>query len=375
MMWTLIKRDIWSTKSGWLFIILMMFGIAALAKASTGTLEEEFSIASYQFPFVLLAIISYTTIAHMCRVEEENGVQLRMLQLPISVEKTVLSRYLSSFLLLTIIYLLTFGIITLFLQGQLPKVKEILPAIYLFLHAVLLIMSVYLPFYFGKNSNVATWSVRLFFMFWLVFVILSIPIFHYKFRGRFASIPSVFYEAFFQQLFIHSIVFIIVSIFLAITVYRFRLQQKSRLLLFLIYLVFLVGGVLVTPLLSEGKALQKLEQDFEKIQLEELVAEAPYYDEKESNYLLPIQLTISVPLDVDYHVMDQVSIYIEELGFHYISLTYFEFITEKGNTRYFSHQFDHLLHSTEEVNELLEKIKSNKIEVVMDHRWLQELNN
>jgi hypothetical protein len=227
---TLIKRDLLSTKNVWFFVLLALAIVWAFLSyiilQHPGEVLELLVI-----PAFLTVFFGYGLVAHVCRVEDLNRVNERVLQLPVHHHVLILSRYLTSFLLVAILLVINlafFAVLTFFAGGELFTFDDISTYGYLLFHLLIMIISIYLPFYFAKSSNVATWSIRISVFLWLLYTFL-LPLFYFD-RIHRKYVPDQYYDHLGLILFLFTLLLVPISFASSTSSYRLRRLRKRNLL-------------------------------------------------------------------------------------------------------------------------------------------------
>lgn len=379
---TLIKRDILSTKNVWLFVVIII-GAVAFLNTYIDKSQEVTGGENLFMPAILMGFLGYGIVAHICRVEDLNKVNERLHQLPISVEKLILSRFISSIILIGLVITLMILFLTLahvILNTSFQLVGAGLNAIYFTIHVILLIVSVYLPFYFAKGSNAATWAVRITFIFWLIYAVLAMPIYYHEWLGNFYSIPSAYYRVFAENLFLASFVLIMISFYSAIILYRRNRQRKPQMNHLITYMSVVLAIFVSVPFFTESRATMALEEVLSSMTLENvnIIPVMVVSSEGNEEYELDINITLSSPASHKYtDIIDETKIAIIDMGIPSIQtnknllwhpLRSFDELWGDGRMNYYTQSFRHSERFTEaEVSELLKEYNKEDFFVSIEH--------
>lgn len=393
IMVTLIKRDLQSTKNVWLFVLLALIVVWAflyyLILWNSAEISELLMI-----PAFLNLYFGYGLVAHVCRVENLNRVNERVLQLPIHFHVLIMSRYLTSFLLVGILLLLNLTMLVplYFLRESIVNLSEISSYIYLLAHLMIFIILIYLPFYFAKNSHVATWATRTSIVLWLMYIFLFPEVYARRVYDQF--LPDVFYDHLVGILLLATLIILPISFASSIWSYRLKRQLK-RILLPLISLclciVILFAGI---AKIAESKTLTSIAEILMDTKVEKIAVDAflaYHYKEGETpeKYRLFISLeftnenllnqrrmvtkdaTISITVTGDSHTYLGLNSFGSPLEFilsrgHYLGLN------EEGRERYgYEIEAPNFL-SLEEKNAYLEQFNDQDFTVYIESDWLKD---
>ncbi|MCD8511676.1 MAG: ABC-2 transporter permease [Bacillus sp. (in: Bacteria)] len=380
---TLIKRDILSTKNVWLFVVIII-GAVSFLNTYIDKSQEVTGGENLFLPAILMGFLGYGIVAHICRVEDLNKVNERIYQIPISVEKLILSRFISSFILIGLVIslmVLFLAFAHFVLNTSFHLMGAGVNAIYFTIHVILLIVSVYLPFYFAKGSNAATWAVRLTFVFWFMYAILAMPLYYHEWLGQFYSMPSIYYRIFAENLVITSFILIVISYFTAILLYKRNRQRKPQISHLTTYMSVILAILLIVPFFTESRAALDVDEFLSSVTLEEVsiipVMAETWGEEKE--YTLDVKLTLSLPMNYRNHdVMRTTRLTIKYLGIPSIprlnnhwwySLDSFdEFWGDSGTGYYYTYTFSYFEPFTEsEANELLQEFNRQQFRATLEN--------
>lgn len=231
-MLTLIKRDFQSIKNVMMIflIVLILYAIFIFFGFSH---ERDFFGAMF-FSMLLSVFFGYGFVSQMCVVEELNGVRTRLRKMPISKATIVLSRYVSAVITIVgLMFIFSFLSIALFaVQGINPSVsgfENMNHIFYVLFGVILLLFSIYLPFYFGKTVTAASWASRIALVVWgiLAFQVVS---------------SRSFQQSLFHQLeltfFISSIVIFVFSSYISYLAYEKYLSSKRLFKLLTSFTIF-----------------------------------------------------------------------------------------------------------------------------------------
>ncbi|MFN7253502.1 MAG: ABC-2 transporter permease [Anaerobacillus sp.] len=293
---TLIKRDLLSTKNVWFFVLLAL-GIV-WAFLSYIILQHPGEVVELLvIPAFLTVFFGYGLVAHVCRVEDLNRVNERVLQLPVHHHVLILSRYLTSFLLVAILLVINlafFGVLSFFSDGKLFTFNEISTYGYLLFQLLILIILLYLPFYFAKSSNVATWSIRISVFLWLLYTFL-LPLFYFE-RIHRKYVPDQYYDHLGVFLFLFTLLLVPISFASSTSSFRLKRLRKRNLLplaslCVIIFIVF--AGV---AKIAESKSLSSVADILMDTKVENVKVKAfpaYQYDEGET----PVQYRVLVTIE------------------------------------------------------------------------------
>ncbi|MBU9713349.1 ABC-2 transporter permease [Evansella tamaricis] len=226
----LIKRDILSTKNVWLFVILAVGGVWAFIYYFTLTRITDLN-DFLVIPGFVIVFLGYGLVAHICRVEDLNRVNKRMIQLPVDYRILILSRYGSSFLLIGMVLLancVLYFLLYILAGSERVQTGNFSNYFFIVFHLLLVIISIYIPFYFSKNSNVATWGMRISTLVWLIYMFF-LPSVYFQWTHQ-QYVPEIYYERLGIYLTLVSIVVLILSYYISLWCYRLKWRNKGSFL-------------------------------------------------------------------------------------------------------------------------------------------------
>jgi hypothetical protein len=317
---TLIKRDLLSTKNVWFFVVLALVVVWAFLSyiilQHPGEVVELLAI-----PAFLTVFFGYGLVAHVCRVEDLNRVNERVLQLPVHHHVLILSRYLSSFLLVAILLLINlafFTVLSFFAGGGLFTSNEISTYGYLLFQLLILIISIYLPFYFAKNSNVATWSIRISVFLWLLYTFL-LPLFYFE-RIHRKYVPDQYYDHLGVFLFLFTLLLLPISFYISTSSYRLKRLRKGNLLplasLCLIIFIVFVGVAKI----AESQSLSSVADILMDTKVENVKVEAfPAYQYDEGETPEQYRVLVTMEFSNDRFSQNKQLVYTEPTIYVHVS--------------------------------------------------------
>ncbi|WP_026673879.1 ABC-2 transporter permease [Alkalihalobacterium bogoriense] len=258
----LIKRDFRSLRPIAIIMIplLVLFAIFLFSSARNANEFRADTLIFFIFGFVLF--FSYGMLSQVCRTEAWNGVQHRVRQLPFSFTKIVLSRYITSFLLISIlssILFLSYGI-GRWTTGGFFVSSEIFFMSLVILSVIFVAHALYLFFYFSYGPTVASWSIRISTVFLLVSFLFSTVYMNHE--------TQIYPERLCVFLFIASLLFycgsFIISRFCYEHIYEMKRVIKAT-LLFLLFGVICLFFVYFFSLVPASQQIHSVEEYVESI--------------------------------------------------------------------------------------------------------------
>ncbi|MBU9720655.1 MULTISPECIES: ABC-2 transporter permease [Bacillaceae] len=297
----LIKRDLLSTKNVWLFVMLVKLAVWGFIFYLV--LFQSLDIGQLIFiPLLSSAFLGYGLVSHVNRVEDLNRVNERMLQAPIKGDTLILSRYFSSFLLVFILLVINFflGVVVHLFSGVGGNnfVELGITAYFnVITFLVIIMISVYLPFYFAKNSNVATWAIRIVTAFY-IFYILVLPPLYFNWVHE-LTIPNLFQEKMGSFLLPITIGILIMSYFIAVWCYKLRKLNKNNILPITLFVLTIYISFTIALVMAESWTINEIRISLEEIEVEDVIIDSYFYEDvEEYNVFIEFDLTTD-HLDVD----------------------------------------------------------------------------
>ena len=273
---TLLKRDLWSIQGLLRKIIFSLFIVWTLLFIATHYFFSDPG-GMFVFPVIISVFISYDLVSRLCRKEEENGVDERLLQFPVSSIRIVLSRYLISAMIIfsvIIINLILFLIMFYTLGGSGEGLVGLSVYFLLLVHALVFVTSIFLFFYYIRNYNTAIWAGRAAVAFWIFYVLFLPQLYLERVYGT-MSIPNSFMIDFFAPvLFWQGLLLFIISS--GASIFGFRKVRKKQDLFFQTTSLLVIAAVLFAGSfwIAEERTITEVRQQLANIKVEGVEVEA-----------------------------------------------------------------------------------------------------
>lgn len=268
----LIKKDFLSIKSIVtvlipVFILFLLFIGWYVRNTASAGLENLTGILFLITFFNVL--LSYGVVTHICRTEEWSGVKKRIWKLPIPIHKIIMSKYMSSFIIVFLIHLITFCHLFLFqwFFGTLDGISGNICLILFYMSLLFFFMGMYLYFYYSFGEKISTWIGRGLLFFILLFPYVLAFIFE-TFFGFAASNKVMENHQFIFLFLIAMFIFLLISSLFATRVYQQIFQSKvviTSTIGLLTIVVFLMGGTFWATATYVEKPLDTIEEHIENI--------------------------------------------------------------------------------------------------------------
>ncbi|MCD8511675.1 MAG: ABC-2 transporter permease [Bacillus sp. (in: Bacteria)] len=259
-------------------------------------------------PLVMVAFVSYVVISTLCDKEFISGIENRILQLPVSINELVVSRFMASFLIL--ITILIFNSLVLLIGvlvsgSPLSELSSLLGFFLFLFHFVFYTASVYLIFHFSFSYGTSVWLGRLFVVFWFFFIYaLSVLLILNKYD--IASIPAVYFENLVIAISGLGLLLVVLSIGIAAWGYRLKRQGRSVFQPIMVTVLYVVVMFVGSGLLAENQLTDSIREILDETKLEQIEVNVLDFSNElgQVHYQVIFQIELS-QLTADWAILDE----------------------------------------------------------------------